>query len=68
MSPHGDLIAFGAIVLAVIAPPVWYYLYLRWAAASEQERHNKAIEKAIDELRAGPAELRLRLVKRVRGR
>lgn len=65
MSPHGDIVDFGLFVLTFAVPMALAYLWGRYMQFREQRRHNKAIEKALDELRAGPAELRLRLCKTI---
>jgi hypothetical protein len=50
MSPHGDLIAFGFFAITVAVPAVAYYLYTVWCIRRENERHHRALEKAIARL------------------
>jgi hypothetical protein len=46
MSPHGDLINFGACLALFAIPAVWYYLWTRHTMMHEQLRHNRAVERA----------------------
>ena len=46
MSAHADLIAFGAYVLVIAIPAVWYYLWTLHRLRVEQYRHNRAVERA----------------------